>query len=451
LGELLLGQGHKVSGCDIKLSPILTHLQELGAKVFTEHRAENLSDDEQPVDVVVVSSAIDKHNPEWEAAKAQGIPIFHRGEVLADLMRLKCGIAVAGTHGKTTTTSLMAAALAGHDPTVVIGGLVHHLGSHGCVGQGDLFLAEADESDGSFLRLSPTVAVITNIDRDHLNYYGSFDKILDAFRTFVRQLPFYGSACVCLDDPGVQMLLPDLRTHTVTYGLHPDAQIRADNIAADGFTTSFVPVVLGKSLPVTTLHMPGTYNVVNALATFAVGVALGLDLEPLRKGLEQFSGVERRFTLLGHVGRVCVIDDYAHNPKKIQTVLKGTRQAFPGHHIIAVFQPHRYSRLRSQGDEFAQSFADANQVIVTPLYTAGELPQPEDQEIEAQLPAKIQRESFLPDSPARTVLTTQSLGETIEVICQEVKVVEKNVIVLLMGAGDLRSIGSTLLKNLELL
>lgn len=365
IAEVLVNLGYVVSGSDIKRSPITDKLENMGVHLKIGHSEENVDG----CQVVVVSSAVGKHNPEILASQSQKIPVVHRSEMLAELMRMKYGIVVAGTHGKTTTTSILAEALhvAGLDPTAIIGGKINSFGSNAKLGKGDIFVAEADESDGSFLRLSPTIAVVTNIDRDHLDFYGNLEEIIKAFETFVNKIPFYGSVCLCLDDPIAQLLLLKIRRKVVTYGLRPDADVYASDIITRGFETQFTPVVFGEKYPSIVLHIPGVYNVVNALASFAVAATLNLDLHVICRAVSSFAGVLHRYTLLGEHRGVFVVDDYAHNPKKIQTVLKGTKESFPEKQIFALFQPHRYSRVKYQFEEFGAAFLNADYVIVTPI------------------------------------------------------------------------------------
>ena len=445
IAEVLVNSGYEVSGSDIKVTPTVSRLEKMGIKIFLGHDAQNVEN----AQVVVVSSAINKHNPELVAAASTRIPVIHRSEMLAELMRLKYGVCVAGTHGKTTTTSILATALtgAGLDPTLVIGGKLNALDSNAKLGKGDLFVAEADESDGSFLRLTPAIAVITNIDKDHLDHYSGFDEILQAFESFVDKIPFYGAVCACIDDPAVQLLLPKVRRKLVTFGLRQDADVTVQNLAFEGFHTSFVPLVYGVPYDQVKLKMPGRYNVANALASFAVGAFLGLDLNLVSKAISDFAGVLHRFTVIGNVRKTTVIDDYAHNPKKISTVLRGIRESFPDARVCAVFQPHRYSRLKFMGDEFALSFADADCVVVTPIYAASE--QPIAGITSESVAQQIRAASF--QNAAETVLTATSLENAAQLAAQLIQKQghQHDTIVITLGAGDVQSVGPVVIKLLS--
>jgi UDP-N-acetylmuramate--alanine ligase len=449
LAEVLLNLGYKVSGSDIKKSAIVERLEQLGAQIFLSHATENITG----VQVVVVSSAILTGNPEIQAAEQAKIPIIHRSEMLAELMRLKYGVVVAGTHGKTTTTSILANVLhdANLDPTVVIGGILNSTHSNAKLGSGEWFLAEADESDGSFLRLSPTIAVVTNIDKDHLDHYASYDEILNAFHIFLDKVPFYGAVCACIDDPGVRKVLPQIRRRTVTFGFSKDAEITAVDVRHEGQLTHFTPVIFGKMGTPITLRMPGRYNVLNALASVAVGVVLELSPEHVSSSISGFQGVLHRFTQLGHFNRISVVDDYAHNPKKISTVLDGVRESWPKHKVCAIFQPHRYTRVKHLADEFADSFTSADCVIVTPVYSAGEIPiEGCDHE---SLAALIR--SRRTESQTDSVLTCQNLDQAVSLAktfaCKHDED-EKGctgVLVITLGAGDVQHVGPRLLNALK--
>jgi len=376
IAEVLLNLGYQVQGSDLKESRVTRRLAQQGAHIFMGHQAENIRD----VDVVVVSTAIDKGNPETAAAREQRIPVVRRAEMLAELMRFRHGIAVSGTHGKTTTTSLIASVMAeaGEDPTFVIGGRLVSADSNARLGTGRYLVAEADESDASFTHLLPMLVVITNIDQDHMETYGGdVRRLHETFIEFVHNLPFYGLAIVCLDDPGVQMILPELKRTTLTYGVHEDADIRAVSISADG-THSIVRVVRpGESDPTEfTLSMPGHHNVLNALAAIAVAHELDLDDDALRKALAEFEGIDRRLQIMGEEqtrsGRVLFVDDYAHHPTEIAATLEAVRQAWPERRHVVVFQPHRYTRTRDLLDNFAEVLAGVDRLIITEVYAAGE-------------------------------------------------------------------------------
>jgi UDP-N-acetylmuramate--alanine ligase len=447
IAEVLFHSGYHVSGSDIKQTPITDKLKNLGLKIHIGHASENI----QEAQVVVVSSAINKHNPEIIEAQQKRVPIIHRSEMLAELMRLKQGIVVAGTHGKTTSTSILAHALhdAGLDPTVVIGGQLNTFDSSAKLGKGDFFVAEADESDGSFLRLSPTIAVITNIDKDHLDYYETLDEIIKAFESFLEKVPFYGAVCLCIDDPIVQLILPKVRRKVITFGLRKDADITAENIKMDGFKTTYNPSIFGKKYDEVTFNMPGLYNVSNSLATFAVSSVLGLNFNVISKSLSHFEGVLHRYSVIGHHNNNFIIDDYAHNPKKIETVLKGTKESFPDKQIIVIFQPHRYSRIKLQLEDFAKCFADADKLIITPIYSAGENPLPGiNIEILAQ---QIKIESFHGDS--NPIFIAENFDQAVSVACQNstTQIANKNngCIILTLGAGDVKQVGPLILGKLR--
>ncbi len=375
IAEVLLTLGYKVSGSDLKRSAVTQRLESMGAIIFEGHAAENVAGTE----VVVTSSAIAGVNPEVAEARRLHIPVIRRAEMLAELMRLKYGIAIAGMHGKTTTTSMVAAVLqaGGLDPTVVVGGRVDALGSNARYGKSQYLVAEADESDRSFLHLSPIVAVITNIDREHLDCYRDLEDIEQTFLDFCERVPFYGTVVVCNDDERLRHLLPNLQRRFVTYGTREDSDfhirgIVREHAAADGITR-FEVEHQGKSLGQFCLHVPGMHNVLNATAAIAVGVGLEVDLEKIRAELERFRGVDRRFQTKGEARGITVIDDYGHHPTEIKATLAAARQcAYRQVHVI--FQPHRYTRTHLLLDEFGTAFADADSVAVLDIYAASEKP-----------------------------------------------------------------------------
>lgn len=373
IAEVLVNMGYKVSGSDVNESEITKHLAGIGAGVKYGHRADHLGD----TDVVVVSSAIKGYNPEVEAARARQIPVIPRAEMLAELMRMKYGIAVAGAHGKTTTTTMVHSVLmaAGMDPTAVIGGRVNSLGlANARWGKSDYLIAEADESDGSFLTLSPTLAIVTNIDAEHLDHYGTYDNVKKAFTDFVNRIPFYGVSALCLDNPGVQAILPHVQKRFVTYGIAAAATYRARNVRHDGLITTFVAWRRAEELGEVTLPMPGHHNVLNALAVLAVTDFMEVPFETYAKAMARFEGIQRRFTVRAEVGGVTIVDDFGHHPAEVRSTLSGARTAFAGRRIIAVFQPHRFTRTRDQFHEFAKSFYDADKVVLSDVFAAGERP-----------------------------------------------------------------------------
>jgi UDP-N-acetylmuramate--alanine ligase len=373
IAEVLLDLGYRVTGTDLADSDTTRRLQERGATIHVGHAAMHLGD----ADVVVVSSAVGRDNPEIIAARQRKIPVIPRAEMLAELMRLKQGVAIAGSHGKTTTTSLVASILHGAelDPTVVIGGKVNALGSNARLGRGELLVAEADESDGSFLVLTPTFAVITNIDSEHLDHYGTLDDVVRAFVGFANRVPFYGLSVVCLDDPNVARILPQLGKRITTYGIErTDADYVAAAIRHEGLSTRFHVVVRGADRGEFALHMPGVHNVGNALAAIAIADELEVPIEVTRRALAEFEGVQRRFTIRGEIGDVMVVDDYGHHPTEIRATLAGARTSFPTRRLVAALQPHRYTRLRDNMEGFAACLDAADVVVVTDVYPAGEPP-----------------------------------------------------------------------------
>ncbi len=373
IAELLLNLGYRVSGSDLKESDITRRLAGLGGAIAFGHRAENVTDD---VDVVVTSSAVRKTNPEVGAAKLRGIPVIPRAEMLAELMRLKQGVAIAGSHGKTTTTSLIATVLAqsGLDPTAVVGGKLNAFGSNAKLGRGEWMVVEADESDGSFLHLNPTIAVVTNVDPEHLDHYGTMEALQQAFIDFADRVPFYGLAVLCIDHPVVQHLLPRLQKRHVTYGISPQAEWRADNVRLSGFEARFEVSHKGKRLGEVALKMVGAHNVLNALACCAVAHELGIPFERTAEALAGFQGVQRRFTVRGEERGVMVVDDYGHHPAEVRATLAGARASFPQRRLVVAFQPHRYTRTRDLLGDFATAFNQADLLFLTDIYAAGEEP-----------------------------------------------------------------------------
>jgi UDP-N-acetylmuramate--alanine ligase len=377
IAEVMHNLGYKVQGSDVAEGYVIEGLRKRGIPVAIGHSADNLGD----AAVVVTSTAIKRANPEVASAYERRIPVVRRAEMLAELMRLKSTVAVAGTHGKTTTTSMIAAMLdaGGVDPTVINGGIINSYGSNARLGASDWMVVEADESDGSFLRLDGTVAVVTNIDPEHLDHYGSFDAVKDAFVEFIENVPFYGAAVLCLDHPEVQALLPRVRDRRiVTYGFSAQADVRGVNVVPGAGGNRFEAIIRHRdgsvrSIEDIVLPMAGRHNVQNALAAIAVAIELGIDDATIQKGFGAFGGVKRRFTKVGEVGGITIIDDYGHHPVEIKAVLSAAREGVEGR-VIAVVQPHRYSRLGNLMDEFAQAFNDAEMVYVAPVYAAGEAP-----------------------------------------------------------------------------
>lgn len=372
IAELLLNLGYHVSGSDLQSSDITRRLAALGGRIHHGHAAENV----RGADVVVVSSAIHTDNPEIAAALAAAIPVIPRAEMLAELMRLKYSVAIAGAHGKTSTTSLVAGILAegGLDPTVVIGGKLKSLGRNAVLGQGDFIVAEADESDGSFLKYAPAIAVITNIDCEHLDFYRDLEHIKDTFLTFIDRIPFYGLAILCLDNASVQDLLPRVKKRFVTYGLASQADYRARNVTFSGLQSDFEVSFGGEDLGRIRLNLPGIHNVTNALASIAVGRELDIAFPIIKKALETAQGVQRRLEVKGEARGVTVVDDYGHHPTEIKTTLQAARESWPNRRLVVVFQPHRFSRTQALFDDFTRSFYQSDTVLVMPIYAASEKP-----------------------------------------------------------------------------
>jgi UDP-N-acetylmuramate--alanine ligase len=374
IAELLANQGYAVSGSDAKASDVTRRLETLGVRVLTGHAAEHVGD----ADVVVVSSAVRPTNPEVMAARARAIPVIPRAEMLAELMRLKQGIAVAGAHGKTTTTSMVALLLdrAGLDPTAVIGGRLSAFGSNARLGQGSYLVAEADESDGSFLLLSPVIGIVTNVDREHLEHYGSFEGVLDAFVAFANKVPFWGVVIVCADDARLMALRPRITRRVVTYGIDSaSCDVRAAAVALEAFGSSCRVVVGGRELGTLRLSVPGRHNLLNALSAVAVGLELGLRFEAIAAALVEFRGAERRFQPLGEAAGVLVVDDYGHHPTEIAAVVAAARAGLE-RRLVVVFQPHRYTRTERLLPEFGEALAKADVVVLCDIYPAGEDPIP---------------------------------------------------------------------------
>ena len=370
IAEVLLTLGHRVSGSDLGESEATRRLVARGASISYGHRAEAITPN---IDVVVISSAVKFSNPEVVRARALKIPVIPRAEMLAELMRLKYGIAVAGTHGKTTTTSLIAAILAkaGMDPTTVIGGRVHAMGTNARAGQGELLVAEADESDGTFLLLSPVIAVVTNIDPEHLDYYGDMDRVRAAYLEFMNRVPFYGVSVLCLDSVNVRSLAPQVRKRVITYGTTDDCEYVARDLCVIGMETMCEVVRQGTVLGTMRLRLPGRHHALNAIAAIAVTQQLGVPFDVANEALSEFGGIHRRFELCGEAGGVMVISDYGHHPAEIRATLNAAREGF-GRRLVVLFQPHRFTRTRDLFSEFLDAFDAADQLVLTDIYAAGE-------------------------------------------------------------------------------
>jgi UDP-N-acetylmuramate--alanine ligase len=373
IAELLLNLGYEVSGSDLKDTVVTKRLSALGGRIYQGHRPDHV----KGADVVVYSSAVKLENPEILEARDHYIPVIPRAEMLAELMRLKYGIAVAGAHGKTTTTSMIASILtaAQLDPTVVIGGRLDIWGgSNAKLGQGEMLLAEADESDGSFLALSPTITVVTNIDYEHMDHYGSMDAIRTTFVDFINKIPFYGTSVLCLDNEEIQTIIPRLKKRHLTYGMTSQADLRAKDAHKKGMGVDFEVVYKSESLGRVALGMPGEHNVLNGLAAIGVGLELDLEMAVIKKGLFDLGGVSRRFQIKGEIQSILVIDDYGHHPAEIVATLRTAKECWPDRRLIVIFQPHRYTRTRFLFDRFVLSFNEADVLILVPIYSAGEEP-----------------------------------------------------------------------------
>ena len=374
IAEVLINLGYAVSGSDLKRSATTDRLVTLGARIFEGHKAEHVGG----AHVVVCSTAVRPDNPEVVEARRHGVPVIPRAEMLAELMRLKYGVAVAGSHGKTTTTSMVALVLdrGGLDPTVVVGGRLGVLGSGARLGKGDFMVVEADESDRSFLKLSPTVAVVTNIDREHLDTYRDLHDVQDAFVGFVNKVPFYGSAVLCLDDPPVQDVLPRVERRVVSYGVSAQAEVSAREVTLSATGSQYTAAQRGTELGRVDVRIPGTHNVLNSLAAVAVGLDLGVAFENIQAGLASFTGVDRRFQVKGEKGGVLVVDDYGHHPTEIKATLEALRQRAGSRRTVVLFQPHRYTRTQHLWDEFCRAFHQADVLLLADIYPAGEEPIP---------------------------------------------------------------------------
>ena len=435
IAEVLLNLGYQVSGSDTKETEVTRRLGSLGAKVSYGHRRENLKE----ADVVVTSSAIRKGNPEVEAAEERFIPVIPRAEMLAELMRMKIGIAIAGTHGKTTTTSLISTVLAagGLDPTVVIGGRLNSIGSNARLGQGEYLVAEADESDGSFLKLMPTIAVVTNIDPEHLDYYKGIDEIKETFLSFLDKIPFFGLAVLCLDHPNIQSLLPRLKKRFTTYGLTTQADYQAKEIVFEGLSTSFDVVHRRRELGRLSLRMPGLHNVYNALATLATAFELDIPFQVVQETLRDFSGIQRRFQIKGEKKGILVVDDYGHHPVEIVATLKAARTGW-AKRIIAVFQPHRYTRTQALFKDFLTAFYDADVLILTDIYPAGE---DRIEGVESKALFEGLREYGHKD--------VTYLSDKKEVVEHLLRVISPGDLVITLGAGDIWQVSEELVNRLN--
>ena len=434
IAEVMLTMGYEVSGSDLKATDVTERLVRLGGRVFTGHEASNV----EGAQVVVISTAVQHDNPEVAAARAAEIPVIARAEMLAELMRMKYGIAVGGSHGKTTTTSMVAAVLArgGLDPTIVVGGRLHSLGTNARLGHGTFLVAEADESDGSFLRLSPAVTVVTNIDREHLDHYKDLEEIQQAFIYFANRVPFYGVAIVCTDDAGVRGVLSRLTKRHVRYGTTADAEIRAERIELHPAGSRFRVHAFGAELGLVELQVPGRHNVLNALAAIGVGLEIDIGFTHIAESLAGFRGVARRFELRGEVNGVQVYDDYGHHPTEIAATLAAAKPR--GGRVLVIFQPHRYSRTAALTREFGNAFGDATRVWVLDIYAASE----------AALPG-VTSESIIAAARASGASHVEYAPDPQAAIAAIANDARSGDIVFTLGAGDVWKLGDSVLEALR--
>jgi UDP-N-acetylmuramate--alanine ligase len=436
IAEVLLNLGYTVSGSDLADSDITRRLARLGVGYCPGHRAENVAQ----ADVVVVSSAVTAENVEVVMAKARKIPVIPRAEMLAELMRMKYGVAVAGSHGKTTTTSLIATVLAkgGLDPTVVIGGRLNSLGGNAKLGQGEFMVAEADESDGSFLKLTPMVAVVTTIDREHLDFYKNLAEIQMAFGQFLNKVPFYGFCLVCADEPNIRAILPCLTKKVFTYGLQGDVDYSACEVQTQGFGSAFIATRHGRVLGSVVLNIPGLHNIRNALAAIATGMELDIPFVCIQEALRVFSGIHRRFEVKGEARGVTVVDDYGHHPTEIEATLRTARLVWPDRRLMVIFQPHRYTRTQALGKEFCLPLMTADVLLLTEVYGAGELPIP------GVSGALIWEGVQTLGHPEVLFLPRRE-----DLVAEMVRHIRGGDVVLTLGAGDIWQVGEQVLKALQ--
>ena len=435
IAEVLLNLGYEVSGSDLREGEALDHLRSLGGRIEIGHKAANIDG----ADVVVTSTAISGNNVEAKRAKKEKIPVIPRAEMLSELMRLKYGIAVSGAHGKTTTTSMISLVLAqgGLDPTMVIGGRFNNIGSNARLGGSDYLVAEADESDGSFLKLSPIIAVVTNIDREHLDYYKDLDQIKAAFLTFINKVAFYGCAIVCLDDPNVRDLIDRAERRIITYGVKSEeADVRAKDLVLSGLSSEFTVVKGEEPLGRLRVSFPGIHYVNNSLAACACGLELGISFSDIAQAILSYRSVQRRFQIKANIDEVMIIDDYAHHPTEIRATLDSIRTGFPTKRIIVVFQPHRYSRTNFLHQELAGALSIADEIILAPIYPAGES---EMEGVDASLIAK----SLESSKKARVISDFDRIVETLR------ELAKPGDLVLTLGAGNIYQVADELVKQLS--
>ena len=437
IAELLINLGYEVSGSDIKDSSVIQRLSHLGGKIYTRHAAENITG----ADVVVYSSAVSADNPEIVEAKEKFIPVIPRAEMLAELMRLKYGVAVAGAHGKTTTTSMIASILTcgDLDPTVVIGGRLDIWGgSNAKLGMGDILIAESDESDGSFMVLSPTISVVTNIDYEHIEHYGDMETLRQTFVSFINKVPFYGLAILCLDDEEIQGIIPLLRKRYLTYGMNSQADLRAVDIERGQTEVSFNLIFRNQSMGRVVVGMPGNHNVLNALAAISVGLELDISTQKIKEGVRNLGGLERRFQIKGEKGHILVIDDYGHHPTEVIATLQTAKECWPDRRLIVVFQPHRYTRTKALYDRFVIGFNHADILILAPIYSAGETP------IEGVSAEWLYH--GIKEHGHKDVILCKNRSEILETL---LGLIGAGDTVMTLGAGDIFQVGEELLKRLD--
>jgi len=436
IAEVLINQGFEVTGSDMGPSRVTEHLEKIGAKIMFNHQAGNV----EGAQVVVASSAIRPDNVEAVAAREKAIPVIPRAEMLAELMRMKYGIAIAGTHGKTTTTSLVATVLAGGglDPTVVIGGRIKSFSGLAKLGQSEFLVAEADESDGSFLKLSPTFAVVTTLDEEHMEHFKTLENIKNAFLTFINKTPFFGAAILCLDDPNIQSLIPRIEKRYITYGLTTQADYTARNISVEGLQSFFTVYFQGKELGRIHSGALGRHNVLNTLAAVAVGMELNLEFSVIAESLKDFPGVQRRFEIVHQSDAVTLVDDYGHHPVEIQATLKTAKEVWPDRKLIAVFQPHRYSRTQSLLKQFCSAFNDADHLIVMDIYPAGEAPIP-----------GVHARQIADGAKEFGHKHVDFIENRDEVVPHLLRILNPGDVVITLGAGDVGELDQILLTNIS--
>jgi len=436
IAEVLINLGFKVSGSDANQTEITDKLSKLGAKVFIGHAGSNVEN----VDVLVFSAAINPSNPEIVTAHHRKIPVIPRVEMLAELMRMKYNISVAGTHGKTTTTGMVSYVLeyGGLDPTLMDGGIIRSLDTNIRLGSSEFMVVEADEAYGSIKKVSPTIAIVTNIDNDHLDYYGTMDEVKKAFLEFINRVPFYGTAILCLDQENIQELIPKIEKRFITYGIETKADFTASDIHADGDGISYKANHHGKAIGNIQIKSPGIHNVANSLSAVAVGLELDISFKNIAKALKEFPGIHHRFEILGNVNNILVVDDYGHHPTEIKATLKAARDTYSKRRVIAIFQPHRYSRVQLLAQEFARCFYQADVLIMTDIYSAMEDP---IEGVTGEMVANITRDYghkdmiYIPDK--------NNIPDHV------IKIAQPGDIIITLGAGDIWKIGKEIVKRLS--